>query len=525
MSLPEPAYSVFLQPDGGPFLSARHGQLPARSDRVVLMDDLSWSWAAVEGRIPGEFEPTTLALGFAAFTMSDLSWLHVGTRIVAFVQIDPNGTPGWSLYSEFVVSDVEFDADPTRRRKVRARVTAVDDSADLRSTFPDPSTGLFPTPPVTPWKRAISEVAYHSNIRLYAPRDIVWSLDWTAPTLPRWPEVSADEILARLLNTVTATSAEFGAGRHLTLMPLYTDPPANYEDLSTQSVMYNGGWRQYEFDPIMAPPQAFILAPLDRSVTTIPNLPFRPVGNSVELAPDAAAEQAGLVVIDGCLIEAPATASRSRGSAFTVAVLEGSVLQPDEEKVLQWEEGTTQVTGAGAREYGSISRTIPVFTLIRSHEIAADSVNERTKIAAEARRIAAKFLSTSTELGAQTQFDAFQIRVSSADSLDAAARLVRSLTPSTPGMYAPPSSTSTAVLIHHVDGDLVTHGTIKGFTIAGALDIAGGKLTYTATIAPGDPKLLDLSRSHRLSDSLGSYSYNTIDPDLSYSDLTLTRRT
>lgn len=526
MSLPTPAYRVFIQLENGPFLSAQQGMIPSPSDPVVIMDDLSWSWEVVEGRLPGELEPFTLSFGLAAKSMSDLDALHTGSRLSIFIQVDPGSAPGWTLYSEFRVSDVDFEANPLWRRKVRARVTAVDDSADLRSTFPDPSTGLYPRPPVTPWKRAICEIAWFSKIRLYAPTDIVWSLDWTAPTLPAWPEVSADEVLSRLMNTVTASSSHFGTDRHLAVMPLYADPPAGYEDLATQSTMYNGGWEQYEWDPVVAPPQRFILVPLDRAAHKIPNLPYEPVGNSIRLAANAEAVQQGLTVIDGCLIQAPAAARRSRGNAFTVAILEGSILTPDESNVLQWEEGTAQVSGPGVKKLGSISRTIPVFTLVRSHEITALSVNERTLINARARAIADKFLSTGTELGAATQFDAFRIRISSIDSPADAHRLIRGLTPSPPGQASPEvSSTSLAVLVHDVDGDLVDGGTIQGFATGGTLSIAGGELAYTVTIAPGDVRLIDMGNSHRLSDSLGAYTLNNVDPDLTFADLTLTRRT
>lgn len=525
MTLPSPSFRVFMQMEDGPFLSVQEGTLPSPDDRVVVLDDLSWEWSVVEGRLPGEFEPFTLSFGLGAFSMADLEFLHVGTKLAAFIQLDGGAAPGWSLYSEFRVSDVDLEALPTRRRKVLARVTAVDDSADLRSTFPDPSAGLFPTPPITPWKRAICEIAYHSGIRLYAPTDVVWSLDWSAPTLPAWPEVSADEVLARLMNTVTATSSHFGKDRHLTVMPLYTDPPAGYEDLATQSTMYNGAWESYSWDPVTAPPQAFILVPLDRSVHAIPHLPFQPSGNSISLAADPDAVQQGLTVIDGCLIEAPATGRRSRGNAFTVALLEGSTLERNDSATLEWSEGTTQVSGPGVRALGSISRTIPVFTLVRSAELADTSMNERTLIAARARRIANKFLSSATELGAATQFDAFQVRISAMDDPAYAHRLIRGLTPTTPGPFTPEvSSTSTAVLIHGADGDLVEQETIKGFATAGSLVIAAGKVTYSVTIAPGDLELLELGNSHRLSDSLGVYTLNTIDPLLTFADLTLTRR-
>lgn len=527
MTWSEPRYGVYVAAPGV-FLAATQGVVNPPSDPVVLLDDFTFAWEAVEGRIPGEFEPQSLSIGFGALKSSDLDWLKTGTLLDVLVYLVAEA-PGWAMYRTFRVTDVDLTLDPKKRRKVVARVSAVDRTADLRSRFPNPSGGNYPVPPGSPWIRSISEIAYHAGIKLYAPADITWSIDYTMPSLAAWPEVSADETLARILNTVTASSSKWGNDRHLAVMPLDTGlfndlgPPTDYQNLTEAGVMFNGQWHNYE-SPADAP--AFVLVPLDRKVAGPVGLPYEPSGNGIVLADDADVPQSGLAVVNGCLVEAPASARRSRGNAFTVAVLEGSTFEPDDGGVFVWGEGTTEVTGPGARLHGPITRTIPVFTAVRSLEVSETSVNGRQAVRQNVAEIAQTFLSTSTELGIATQFDAFDIRVSSLDDAALAHRMIRALTPASPiataaGQY----DSTTAVFVHGVDSELVPEGTIKGFATAGALNITKGRLTYTVTIAPGDPEILTTTDQHRYTDSLGAYTYATVDQGLTYSDLALTRRT
>lgn len=521
MSVP---YVVILASVEGRFImSAAMGVVPDRSTPMVLMDGLTFTWETTDSRLPGTFEPSAVSFAVAALSASSLEAFRVGERFQFWLQV---GT-GYAIQRTFTITDVEVSLDPHARRKAQARITGVDSLAELRSRFADPLATHDTYAGSNSYGQNLAAIARSAGFKLYAPLDC---FDMTSTTFARpvwpgtpWPQESVDEALAQFLDSGPWTAQmSVGPDRHMTILPVETTPAGTVE-------LVQQWYGASAVDPVSWNGAGYVIVPHDRKqsgIDTEAELPLAPTAAGDLTGSGSAAALPYVAALDACHVEAPATGRRGRGSGFTSVTITGQTLEADDEGLPVPGEGNTQLSSRHRAQYGTISREVKAFAMVKIYEGTGLPTLE-ADVAKTAQGIAQMFLSPECELAQATQLDAFRVRLSDM-SPAAALGTILGLTPAPPGSSGIESMhrSTTPTVVYDLPADIFPRTRYWGHTVAGELTIDRGELAYTIVMLPGCPELIPTTTpapAHRYTDSLGSRTYAQ-GSNLTYTELQLTRR-
>ena len=517
-------YTVLLVSSAGRFsLSAVRGNTPDRSAPMVLADGLTFTWETTDSRIPGTFEPSAVSFAVACLDASSLDAFRVGERFQFWLLVGSS----FVIQRTFTIADVEVDLDPHRRRKAHARITGVDGLAELRSRFSDPLAVLNESPTSTGYGKNVAAVAAAAGFKLYAPGDM---FDILSPSLGRpvwpgtpWPSESVDEALAQVLDSGPWTAnLSIGADRHLTILPAES-APTGYTDL------VEAWYGSPPVDPVGWNTAGYVLVPHDRKQSGIAQeawLPLAPTAEGGLTGSGSTAALPYIAAVDACHVEAPATGRRGRGSGFTTVIVSGQSVVVDAEGEVEVGEGTAQLSTRHRSTYGTISREVRAFALVKAYNTDLPQLEEN--VARTVQGIAEMFLSPEEELATATELDAFLIRLSDMEPAEAEGTIL-GLTPAPPASFGTQTihRSTTHAVIYNLPADIFPSTRYWGHVVAGELTIDGGEMTYSVVLMPGSPELVPTVSgpppAHRYTDSLGALTYAE-GHQLTYTELQLTRR-